>query len=130
MYAAGHSEVAEPLSTVVETLGEEVLTEEVTTGWDPGMPSYDQSGLSCIEVLTSDLVHKCLTTLESVGDVAVRSKNHKRAIVQYSTALSLNPSNPMGLLVKRSNARATLGMWEDALKDADEVWLGLALLSV
>ncbi|KAI9569842.1 hypothetical protein HD554DRAFT_2327801 [Boletus coccyginus] len=63
MYAAGNSEVAESLSTMVETLGEEALMEE------------------------------CLATFESNGDVAVRSKNHKRAIVQYSTALSLNPSN-------------------------------------
>ncbi|KAI9569843.1 hypothetical protein HD554DRAFT_2327802 [Boletus coccyginus] len=102
MYAAGHSEVAESLSTMVETLGEEVLMEEMTADWDP------------------DLVQKCLTTFESNGDVAVRSEDHKRAIIQYSTALSLNPSNPVGLLVKRSNVRAMLGMWEDALKDADE----------
>ncbi|KAI9569839.1 hypothetical protein HD554DRAFT_2313201 [Boletus coccyginus] len=102
MYAVGHSEVAESLSTMVETLGAEVSTEEVTTDWD------------------SDLIQKCCTTLESNGDVAVRSKNLEGAIVQYSTALSLNLSNPVGLLVKRSNARAMLGMWEDALKDADE----------
>ena len=43
--------------------------------------------------------------------------------MQYSTALSLNPTNPVGLLLKRSNARAMLGLWEDALKDADKVRL-------
>lgn len=53
----------------------------------------------------------------------MKSKDHNGAIVQYSTALSLNPSNPVDLLVKRSNARAMLGLWEDALKDADDVWV-------
>ncbi|KAI9569853.1 hypothetical protein HD554DRAFT_2170850 [Boletus coccyginus] len=101
MYATGHSEVAESLFTIVETLDERLLTDDVTTDWDP------------------DLIQKYRTTLESNGDIAVRSKNFKGAIVQYSTALSLNPSNPEVLLVKRSNARAMLGMWEDALKDAD-----------
>jgi len=32
----------------------------------------------------------------------------------------LNPSNPAGLLVKRSRARAMQNSWEDSLKDADE----------
>ena len=123
MCAAGHSEGVESLSTMVETFGEEVLTEGVTADWDRGMPYHDPSGLTYIEVLTPDLIQKCLATFESNGDVAMRSKNHKRAIVQYSTALSLNPSNPVGLLVKRSNSRAVLGMWEDALKDADKVWI-------
>lgn len=51
----------------------------------------------------------------------MQSKNPEVAIVQYSTALSLDPSNPAGLLVKRSKARAMLGLWEDALKDVDNV---------
>ncbi|KAG6377280.1 hypothetical protein JVT61DRAFT_15065 [Boletus reticuloceps] len=87
---------------MVETIGEHVSTNEVTTAWDP------------------DLVKKCLTAFECKGDAAVESENPKGAIVQYSTALYLNPSNPVGLLVKRSNARATLGLWEDALTDADD----------
>jgi hypothetical protein len=60
-------------------------------------------------------------TSESNGDLAVTSKDPKEAIVQYSTALSLNPSNPASLFVKRSNAREMLGLWEDALIDADKV---------
>lgn len=51
------------------------------------------------------------------------SKDPKEAILQYSVALSLTPQNPAGLLVKRSKARGMLGLWEDALKDADEVCL-------
>ena len=122
MYAATHSEMVEPLPTMVDTLGEDALMEDVAPDWDSGMPCRDLSRLTYIEFLTSDLVQKCLTTFESNGDIAVRSKDHKRAIVQFSAALFLNPSNR--LLVKRSNARAMGGMWEGALKDADEVRLG------
>lgn len=71
-----------------------------------------------------DLVQKCLATLESNGDAAVKSGDPQGAIVQYSTALSLNPLDPARFFVKRSNARAMLGSWEDALKDADEVRFG------
>jgi len=46
MDAAGHSEGVESLSTMVETFGEEVLTEEVTIDWDPGMPYHDPSRLT------------------------------------------------------------------------------------
>jgi len=121
MYAVAHSEGVVSLSTMAETLVEEVSTAEVTADWDPGMLRHDQPRLTCIEFLTSDLVQKCVTTFECDGDAAMRSKDHKRAIVQYSTALSLNPSNRASLLVKRSNARGMLEKWEDALKDADEV---------
>lgn len=120
MHAVGLTEVAGSFSTVVETLGEEAFA---TANWDPGMLGYDQSRLTRIECSVSDLVQQCLTIFESNGDVAAQSKNPTEAIVRYSTALSLNPSNPAGLLVKRSKARAILGLWEDALKDADEVWL-------
>ena len=124
MYAAGHYEVIESLSTTVGTIDEELPTEEVIADRHPGMPCHDPPRLTYIKPLTSDLVQKRLMTFESNGDVAVRSKNHRTAITQYSTALSLNPSSRVSLLVKRSNTRAMLGMWEDALKDADELWLG------
>ena len=67
---------------------------------------------------------------ESNGDVAAISKDFQRAVLQYSTALFLNPLNPVGLLVKRSNARVMLGFWEDALKDADSVWPAFAPSSI
>jgi tetratricopeptide (TPR) repeat protein len=64
-----------------------------------------------------------MTMLEDIGNVAMQSKNVEEAIASYSAALSLNPSNPARLLVKRSKARAIIMLWEDALKDADDVWL-------
>ncbi|KAF8417602.1 hypothetical protein L210DRAFT_3580675, partial [Boletus edulis BED1] len=108
---------------MIETLGGDVSTNEVTTAWDPGTPRHRPYEITYAEFLRLDLVQKCLTTFETNGDAAAESEDPKGAIIQYSTALYLNPSNPVGLLVKRSNARVTLGLWEDALKDADDVWL-------
>ena len=68
-------------------------------------------------------LRECIKPFEDSGDTAVRSKKPENAVIQYSTALSLNPSNPAALLVKRSKARAMLGSWGDALRDADEVLL-------
>ena len=59
--------------------------------------------------------------LEGLGDTALSCGKHDEAIVRYTFALSLSPSNPINILVKRSTARATKGLWEDALTDANEV---------
>lgn len=61
--------------------------------------------------------------LESQGDGAMRSKNYDSAIAHYSVALTITPAalQVATLFVKRSEARAELSLWEDALKDADEV---------
>ena len=53
--------------------------------------------------------------------MAMSARQHDRAILQYSVALSFNPTNSQALLVKRSKARANLGLWEDALNDANQV---------
>ena len=42
-------------------------------------------------------------------------------VLQYTTALSLNPATPQDLLGKRSKAYARKGEWEDALGDANKV---------
>jgi len=69
----------------------------------------------------SDLKKKCVDALETLGDAALSSGEHGEAIARYSSALSLNPSSPIDLLVKRSEARASKRSWEDALADANEV---------
>ena len=57
--------------------------------------------------------------LEALGDAALNSGELDEAIARYSSALSLNPS--INVLLKRSKARASNGLWEDALADANEV---------
>ena len=64
---------------------------------------------------------KCIDMLEELGDAALSSGKHDKAIACYSSALFLGPSNPVEILVKRSKARALKGLWEDALTDANEV---------
>lgn len=61
--------------------------------------------------------------LESQGDLSMQNKDYDSAVAQYSAALDTHPTvlHTPTLLVKRSEARAALCLWRDALMDADEV---------
>ena len=48
------------------------------------------------------------------------SASYKDAVVNYTTAPTLDPSST-DLLTKRSKARAAIGSWQDSLEDADAV---------
>ncbi|KAF8552461.1 hypothetical protein OG21DRAFT_1511487 [Imleria badia] len=98
-----------PDATPFET-GPRLVVISLIFGWD-----FDKLNLAAPLQLQG-----CIKPLEDCGDGAMQSKNPSQAILQYSSALSLNPSNPEGLFVKRSKAHAMLGLWEEALKDADE----------
>lgn len=41
----------------------------------------------------------------------------------YSAILTLDPLDRADTLIKRSKARMIMESWEDALKDADEVYI-------
>ena len=43
------------------------------------------------------------------------------AVSHYSSALSLYPLSPQGVLIKRSQAYLEIGSWERALDDANQV---------
>ena len=58
-----------------------------------------------------------------LGDSAMDSNNYDEAIKQYSDALTLDPANQSDILLKRSKVRAVMGSWEQALVDADKVWI-------
>ena len=51
------------------------------------------------------------------------SKNYDEAIKQYSNALTLGPTNQCDILLKRSKVGVVMGSWEEALIDADKVWI-------
>ena len=51
----------------------------------------------------------------------MHARRHNEAISEYSTALSLDPTLPQGLLIKRSKAYVAGGLWENGLKDANKV---------
>jgi tetratricopeptide (TPR) repeat protein len=50
------------------------------------------------------------------------TNNYDEAIKRFSDALTLDPTNQSGILVKRSEVQAVMGSWEEALIDADKVW--------
>ena len=50
------------------------------------------------------------------------SQNYNEVTEHFSMILSLNPVDRVDALVKRSKAQVMMGSWEDALKDADEVY--------
>ena len=68
-----------------------------------------------------DSKQRLSTELEHLGDTAMNAQRLEEAISQYSCALSLEPAVPSGLLIKRSKAYIIMGLWEDALNDANEV---------
>ncbi|KAF8555588.1 TPR-like protein [Imleria badia] len=104
LYTSGCAvEAAEVLLNITNTVGEGIRASKVTEEW------------------VVDLKRKCIDKLEMLGDTALNSGEHDNAITRYTSALSLGPSNPRDILVKRSKARASKGLWEDALKDANEV---------
>ncbi|KAF8546247.1 hypothetical protein OG21DRAFT_1518257 [Imleria badia] len=104
LHAAGRTEeAAKALRKMLESFDKEICASKETAAW------------------LIDLKNKCVDALEALGDAALSSGQHAEAISRYSSALSLDPSNPMDILAKRSKARASKGIWEGALTDANEV---------
>ena len=48
------------------------------------------------------------------------AKKYDEAISQYTAALSLDPPQPISLLIKRSKARAQKKLWVGALEDGNK----------
>jgi hypothetical protein len=59
--------------------------------------------------------------LEDLGDAALRAQRDDDAISEYSLALSLDPTSPQDLLIKRSKAYVAKGSCENGLQDANKV---------
>ena len=68
-----------------------------------------------------DFKSRCREKLEDLGDSAVNARHYDEAVSLYTAALSLDPSSPQNILVKRSKAFADKGEWKDTLSDANEV---------
>ncbi|KAI6045477.1 hypothetical protein EDC04DRAFT_60772 [Pisolithus marmoratus] len=103
LYAAERTiEAVKILLNIIRTSDEEIQVCKAMVDW------------------IADFTKKFTTTLEPIGDEALRSAKYDDAITQYSAVLSLSPPNPADLLIKRSSARAAKGLWEDALRDANE----------
>ena len=51
------------------------------------------------------------------------SQNYDEAVERFSTILSLVAEDRTDTLIKRSKARAAMRSWDDAVGDADEVYM-------
>jgi tetratricopeptide (TPR) repeat protein len=67
-----------------------------------------------------DFKYRCCAKLENTGDVAADAQRYDVAISHYSAALSLDPARERDIFIKRSKAHMSLGLWEDALDDANQ----------
>ena len=78
------------------------------------------NGIAHVTVL-SDFSQRAAEKPEDLGDTAAAAQRYDEAISLYTTALSLKPRSPQGILVKRSKMYMTIGSWEQALDDASQV---------
>ena len=65
---------------------------------------------------------RCKQRLEELAEAALGSQNYTKAAEHFSTLLLLDTEDRVDVLIKRSRARAMMELWEDALRDADEVY--------
>ncbi|KAG6377835.1 hypothetical protein JVT61DRAFT_14615 [Boletus reticuloceps] len=70
---------------------------------------------------TLNFYQRCSKKLEHLGDTEAHAQRHGDAISYYTTALSLNPSSPQDILLKRSKSYLSTGSWKEALDDATRV---------
>lgn len=89
--------------------------------WTQGKGRHEHFKGCLCDYPLSDFQSRCRRKIEDLGDIAMNAREYDRAILQYTSALSLEPATPHDLLVKRSKARVGKGLWEDALNDANEV---------
>ena len=78
------------------------------------------SGIAHVTAL-SDFRQRAAEKQEDLGDTAATAQRYDEAISLYTTALSLKPRSPQGILVKRSKMYMAVGSWEQALDDANQV---------
>ncbi|KAI9571641.1 hypothetical protein HD554DRAFT_2168897 [Boletus coccyginus] len=83
LYAQGHiRNAAECLLKIVNTTDDDVRENKFITDW------------------LSNFTHRCVTTLERVGDEASNAGKQEEAVAAYSTALSLSPLTLNTVLMK------------------------------
>ena len=72
-------------------------------------------------MVLSDFSQRAAEQLEVLGNTAAVAQRYDEAISLYTTALSLKPRSPQGILVKRSKMYVSVESWKRALDDADQV---------
>ena len=76
---------------------------------------------SRLRIILLDFRQRSSKNLVHFGDTALDSQRHDEAVSNYTTALSLDPPSPQGILIKRSKAYLAAGSWKQALDDSNQV---------
>ena len=110
-------------------LPEDTSTHDGRAQWElgKGFQPLQRSGAN--GTFSPDFRARCVEKLENLGDTAMDAKNYDEAIKLYSDTLTLDPTNQHDILLKRSKVRVVTGSWEQALVDADKVWIAFHVTS-
>lgn len=68
-----------------------------------------------------DFSQLCCKKLEYLGDFAANTQRYDMTVSHYTTALSLDPPSPEGILLKRKKAFGATESYKQALDFADQV---------
>ena len=101
------------------TVGASVCTERA--GWELSEWSPSGTAENCLNIHIG-FQRRCYQRYEKLADDAMGSENYTEAADHLSTMLSLDTKDRVDTLIKRSRARVVMESWEDALRDADEVY--------
>ena len=105
------------------TVGASVCNEQ--PGWE--LSEWLWSGAAKIYLnVHTGFQQRCYRRSEELADGAMGSENYIEAAKHFSTMLLLDTGDRVDILIKRSKARAMMKSWEDALRDADEVYYALS----
>ena len=101
------------------TVGASVCNERAR--WELSEWSRNGAAKICLNIHTG-FQRRCYQKSEKLDDGAMCSENYTEAAEYFSTMLLLDTGHCVDILIKRSRARAMMESWEDALRDADEVY--------
>lgn len=121
MYTAGHTKDAvECFHKTGGELGDGTYPHDEHLEWSLGERGCS-SAVSAYVTFLSDFSQRSFKKLEHLGDAAVDTQQYDDGISYYTTALSLNPRSPKGILIKRHKAFLATESWQLALDDANKV---------
>ena len=99
---------------------DDVKADTAVTDWISG-EFHIYGPDEAVQSLLSVFRHKCVIALESIGDDASKVENRDEALKAYSTALSLGPPSPNGLLFKWARLMLLHGSPNETLDAATKV---------
>ena len=112
-------DAAESLREIESTVNEDVRGNKFIFEWLAG--EFRHRALGWCTQSPSEVTHRCVTTLERIGDEASNIEKHDEAVAAYSTALLLGPSDPNNVLIKWARRMLVRGSAHEALSAAVKV---------